>query len=129
MADNPQITSEQARRYVASMPEVCREIRRMLNLTLEQLAAELGTTIVRLHYYETGKRLPRPTMAVKYVTYLVEHAAEAGINLEEVQLRVLLRRPNPQQVATMIAAAQHDGAGPVAELRAARAHVHVKEQP
>jgi transcriptional regulator with XRE-family HTH domain len=120
-----------ARHFIATMPDVCRELRKMVGLTLVQLSNIVGMSFISLHSYETGKRVPKASTAGKYLGYLLTEASLAGINIDDVKLRVLARRPlrysklapspvTPQDTPPM--PEQHDGDGPQAHLIAARAY-------
>jgi transcriptional regulator with XRE-family HTH domain len=117
-----------ARHFVATMPDVCRELRKMLGLTIVQLADIVGMSFPSLHNFETGKRVPKASTAGKYLSYLLVEANLAGINIDEVKLRVLARRPlrysaPPPETPTPEQHHEHDdGDGPQAHLIAARAY-------
>lgn len=70
------IARARARRVIRDTPAVARDLRRQSALSLAEVGRALGVSHAAVHRWETGRRIPRGDLAVRYLDLLRRAAGE-----------------------------------------------------
>ena len=70
MSTTDVVNIARARRTIRDTPAVARDLRRQSGLSLYEVGAALGVSHAAVWRYETGQRIPRGDVAVRYLDLL-----------------------------------------------------------